>query len=52
MLVALLHIVWSILPIFVDWSQDELEPLNKNELVARCKRKRMVPGNDYYRFIS
>ena len=34
---------WSILPIFVDWSQDGLELENKNELIAGCKGKQMVP---------
>ena len=37
---------------FVDWSQEELEPWNKNELISRCKRKRMAPKNEYFRFIS
>ena len=41
----------SISPIFVDRSQDELEP-RKNELITRCKTKRMVPENDYFGFIS
>ena len=36
--------------IFVDLSQDELEPRNKNELIARFERKRMVPKNDYFTF--
>ena len=43
---------WSILPIFLDWSQDDLELQDKNELIARCNRKWMVPGNDYFIFIS
>ena len=42
---------WSISPIFVDLSQGELEPRNENKLIARCKRKRMVPENNYFRFI-
>ena len=36
----------------MDWSQYELEPQNKEELIARCKRNRMLPENDYFIFIS
>ena len=43
---------WSILPMNVDWCLDELEPWNKNELIARYKRKRLVPQNDYFIFSS
>ena len=43
---------WSISSILVVWSRDELESRIKNELIARCKRKRMVYAKDYYIFIS
>ena len=41
---------WSILPVFLDWSQNELELQKK--LIARCKIKRTVPESDYLIFIS